>query len=184
MTSEAIRNHGRDASPIQVSVSDLPKHEIITFEDSSFFVRHGKDSPSPSPAEVRDRARADGFKYPHWRLPPVRFKDLGLLVKAGSYITIAEGQCLWAIRRFLGDQLPVPEVYGWCRDGNEVFIYMELIEGATLNERWGELTSTERTSVCGQLRSMLSSSSRLRQDPEDVFIGIALHRSSLTAWRC
>ncbi len=47
----------------------------------------------------------------------VRFEDLNLVVKYGRENTIAEALCLWAIRRFLPDQVPVPEVHGWCEDG-------------------------------------------------------------------
>jgi hypothetical protein len=45
---------------------------------------------------------------------PVQFESLNLLVKYGKEITIAEGQCLWALCHFLPSQVPVPEVYvGW-----------------------------------------------------------------------
>jgi aminoglycoside phosphotransferase (APT) family kinase protein len=101
----------------------------------------------------------------------VRFEDLKLVVKYGREITIAEALCLWAIRRFLPDQVPVPEVYGWCEDGGEFFIYMELIQGETLENKWKSLSKPERIDVCDQLRVMLSELRSLKQDPENQFLG-------------
>jgi hypothetical protein len=68
------------------------------------------------------------------------FFPMKLLVNWGREITIAEGQRLWAMRKTLGEQVPGPEVYGWCRDGEDVFIYQKLIEGQTL-ERIGQIIS-------------------------------------------
>lgn len=68
---------------------------------------------------------------------PVIMEHLNLLVKFGPRVTIAEAQCLWLIRMTLGDRVPVPEVYGWRVDGNEVFIYMQLVQGVMLKDRWG-----------------------------------------------
>jgi hypothetical protein len=68
---------------------------------------------------------------------------------------VDEGQCLWALRRTL-PELPIPEVYGWTHDGDQVFIYMELVQGATLEQRWESLDLAEREGVCGQLRGMLA----------------------------
>lgn len=39
----------------------------------------------------------------------------------------------------LRGRVPVPEVYGWEEDENQGFIYMELIPGDTLMERWGSM---------------------------------------------
>jgi aminoglycoside phosphotransferase (APT) family kinase protein len=55
----------------------------------------------------------------------------------------------------LPDVVPVPEVFGWCQDGNEVFIYMQMVRGATLEERWEALTREERVDICEQLRPMV-----------------------------
>ena len=55
---------------------------------------------------------------------------------------------MWAIRRLLPNQPPVPEVYGQVQDSDEVFIYMELIKGKTLEDRWESLLKDERKDVC------------------------------------
>lgn len=80
-------------------------------------------------------------------------------------------QCLWAVGKHLRGRVPVPEVYGWRRDGNDVFIYMELVQGQTLAQRWESLTDTERVYVCNQLRSMVQSLRTLNQDRCRQFIG-------------
>jgi aminoglycoside phosphotransferase (APT) family kinase protein len=100
----------------------------------------------------------------------VRFEDLKLVVKYGREITIAEALCLWATRRFLPDQVPVPELYGWCEDGGEFFMHMELIQDETLEKKWKSLSKPERIDVCSQLRVMLSELRSLKQDPENQFL--------------
>ena len=102
----------------------------------------------------------------------MKFENLGLIVKFGLHVTVEEALCTWAIRRVLLHDVPVPEVYGWRVDGSEVFIYMELIRGVKLNERWDTLSDHDRSSVCDQLRKIIKSFRRLEQDPEDVFIGM------------
>jgi len=63
----------------------------------------------------------------------------------------------------------VPEIYGWCRDGNVDFVYMELVEGDTLEQRWPSLSAEERWEISKQLRGMLKSLASLEQ--KDLFIG-------------
>ncbi|KAJ6004411.1 hypothetical protein N7522_006056 [Penicillium canescens] len=64
---------------------------------------------------------------------PVVFKQSEAFVKFGPYVTIAEAQCLWIIRRTFGDDILVPEIFGWRVDEeNYVFLYIELIKGQTL----------------------------------------------------
>lgn len=96
------------------------------------------------------------------------------IVKFGLEITIAEGQCLWAMKHLLEEKVPVPEVYGWCKDGKDVFIYMELVDGVTLEDRWDSLSTEERIEICKQLDGMMKSLRLLEQDPDDKFIGTPL----------
>ena len=78
---------------------------------------------------------------------------------------------MWAIRHTLGQQVPVPEVYGWCRDGKEVFIYMQLIEGQTLEDAWNTLSKTDRASIHRELHQIVQSLRSLRQPSGDSFVG-------------
>ncbi|KAL7271649.1 hypothetical protein RUND412_005572 [Rhizina undulata] len=120
------------SGPVRLSISMLPANEEVSFKDTSLFSRHGEQAAIPPPAEVWERAL--NFGNP-------------------DRVTIAEGQCLWAIRKLLHGQIPVPEVYGWCKDDNDVFIYMELVHGVTLEERWESLSGEERIEISEQLRS-------------------------------
>ena len=53
-----------------------------------------------------------------------------------------------------GNAVPVPEVYGWRVDGRDVFIYMQLIRGDRLKDRWESLTITEKATICDELRDI------------------------------
>lgn len=168
MTTSDVKQMVHKAPPYMspyLVPSLLPSADNISFRDSSFFVR--EDAQLPTPAEVR---RAAGTNYRAGRPPPVLFPSLNLLVKYGSAITVAEEQCLWAIGRFVPD-VPVPEVYGWCRDNSETFIYMQLVGGITLEQSWPDLSVEERLDICKQLRHIVGNLRQLRQDPADQFIG-------------
>lgn len=148
----------------EISVEMLPSGSSVVFKESMYFLRNGPEISLPLPAEVRARQQPGRYK-------PIPFESLNLMVKYGDDITIAEGQCLWALRRLLPSQVPVPEVYGWCEDNGEVFVYMELVKGVTLENRWESLSKQEREIVCDQLRTMLLALRNLQQDPKDQFLG-------------
>jgi hypothetical protein len=159
-----VSTMGEENKRHEISVGMLPSGSLVVFKESTYFLRNGLASSLPLPPEVRANQRPGQYG-------PVQFESLGLLVKYGKDITIAEGQCLWALRRFLPSQVPVPEVYGWCEDNGEVFIYMELVKGVTLEKRWELLSKQERKLVCDQLRAMLLALRNLQQDPKDQFLG-------------
>lgn len=156
-----------DNTSRSISVKILPSDSSVVFKESTYFSENGANSPLPSPAIVRANQEALHLSSSM----TVRFEDLKLVVKYGSEITIAEALCLWAIRRLLPDQVPLPEVYGWCEDGGEFFIYMELIQGETLENKWESLSKPKRIDLCGQLRVILSELRSLKQDPENQFLG-------------
>lgn len=147
--------------------------ENAVFPDSAFFTKPNAPLALPSPTEVREAAsRSSDFSVADKnRPPPVVFPNLGLLVKYGREITIAEGQCLLFIRNTLSDIVPVPEVYGWCKDDEQVFIYMELVDGITLEKSWETMTESERMAVCQQLREMINAWRGLKQEFSPPFIG-------------
>jgi hypothetical protein len=59
----------------------------------------------------------------------------------------------------------VPEVYGWCREGDEVFIYMQLVQynvgEAVLDSL--SLSTADKIEVCEQLHQMMGALRRLEQ---------------------
>lgn len=52
-----------------------------------------------------------------------------------------------------------------------MFIYMELVKGTTLEDRWESLSTQARIDICEQLRVMLLELRKLQQDPNDRFLG-------------
>lgn len=146
--------------------SMLPSSEDTYFEDTAFFA-YGNVS-LPTPADVR---RAAGPKATWNRPTPVVFSALNLIVKYGPTITVTEGQCLWALRHLL-PSVPVPEVYGWCREQGETFIYMQLVEGITLEQAWPNFDIEDKYEICQQLQRILEDLRQLKQDPSSPFIGM------------
>lgn len=156
---------------MHVCVSKLPAGDTITFDNFTFDASDIGKKLLPPPAEVRRHATLQGTKYPTRRVPPVIFPSQGLIVKSGSDITVEEGKCLWALKRKLHGRVPVPTIYGWCRDNEEVFIYMEFVKGETLEEIWERLRKEERVGICEELREMLIALRALEPDPDDISVG-------------
>lgn len=127
----------------------------------------------PSPAEVRGVANqsTDPYATIITRPPPMRFPSMGLLVKYGTEITIAEAQCLLFIHTELSQTVPVPEVFGWCKDNNQVFVYMELVDGITLEKRWDTMVEYDRLAICKQIRHMVDAWRSLKNNYAPPFIG-------------
>jgi hypothetical protein len=146
------------------TISTSPYESDVIVSDSSFFKRH----PSlPSLEEVRHQAASR--PGPKERIAV--FDNLNLLVKFGSKESVAEGQCLYTIRRIFGPSVPVPEVYAWRTEGNETFIFMELIDGLSLEARWADLSAEERYNVTQELHEILHTLRKAKQDPEYQFVG-------------
>lgn len=72
------------------------------------------------------------------------FSDLNLLVKYGGLTSEHEYRYLQMIRPHLGNKVPVPKVHGCYQDDDEGFIYMELIRGRMLEQRWDHLSENDR----------------------------------------
>lgn len=142
------------------------------FLESSFF--KGKPGRTlPTPAKIRAISKKSGnirstsFNRP----PPVMIPSLDLVVKYGADVTVVEAQTQIILRKHLDGQVPVPEVFGWTEDGGQVFIYMSLIEGESLQGRWGDMNENERHSVCEELKRVAKAWRALEQDRHDPYIG-------------
>lgn len=114
---------------------------------------------------------------PYVRPPPVIFEEMGLFVKWGGSVKLSEAQCLWAVRHFLKGDVPVPEVYGWHTEGNEKYIYMEYVNGTSLEQVWPIMGHEDKVGICRELRTIYQRLRQVEQDPEDPFIGANIPRT-------
>lgn len=163
-SSNMLKIHAAPASHLP----DATKREM-DFLESSFF--KNPDQCLPTPAQVRALS-SDVSTSPQPQ--PIIFKNPNIFVKFGPYVTVAEAQCLWMIRRVFHGRIPVPEVFGWRIDEEDyVFIYMEFIQGQTLLDSWGDLTGLDKKSLCDQLCQIVRILRQLGQFSSDKYIGAA-----------
>lgn len=157
---------------IPPTAKHLPDESMqeMNFLDSSFFTKDPSRS-LPTPAQVRALATGESRGT---RPFGVIFKEFNIFVKYGREAKTREAQCLWFIKRTFGNEFPVPEVYGWRVDGNEVFIYMEHIQGQTLTEAWNKLDGEDKSSVLGDLCQIINRLRQLEQGCSDQFIGMSI----------
>lgn len=150
----------------------------MNFLDSTWFKTNGITRPFPSPEHVRS------FSKPHQLPRPVRFEDIGLIVKFGPDVSTLEAINLWTVRCLFQGLVPVPEVYGWRvleQEGKprEVFIYMQLVDGLTLEQRWTSLSVIEKQTICSDLHAIVSLYRSLQGSESEQVIG-KLNNSSGT----
>ncbi|KAK2800951.1 hypothetical protein FQN50_007926 [Emmonsiellopsis sp. PD_5] len=170
--------------PVRLTPSMIPTSPNFDVEDSQFFK---KWTQLPSPEEVRAQAKVQhaagvtldnrknfSLTGPHVRPPPVLFEHLGLFVKWGTATKISEAQSLYAVGKYLQGNVPVPQIYGWRVDGAEKFIYMEYIQGQTLEQVWDTLSADECVSICNELRTICGNLRQLEQDPSDPILAAFL----------
>ena len=103
-------------------------------------------------------------QFPSWERGVIKLEKLNLAVKFGhsSVLKLEEAQVMIAIRRaFPNGEVPVPEVFGWRRRGDFVFIYMGLIPGVTLGVAWPSLTEMEKESISNQLAGIIAALRRV-----------------------
>jgi hypothetical protein len=88
-----------------ISPQEMPdaSRKEVDFPESSFFNVNGAIQSLSKPAEVRSLSPTHNTSP---EPPPVVFESLGLLVKFGPYVTIAEAQFLWIIKNDLAGKSP------------------------------------------------------------------------------
>lgn len=155
--------------PTSLELSDITQKEL-DFSDASFFTAN-PEGRLPTTAEVRALSKDIDLDS---KPVPIKYEDLGLIVKLGPHTTFTEALNLWMIKTVFGDEIPVPEVFGWrVDDKGYVFIYMELIKEPTLGECWDRLSMQEKGNMKDQLSQTMEKLRNLAQDPSDRFIGMA-----------
>lgn len=150
----------------------LPTQPIIPFPNTAFTTTH-PNTLLTSPSTIRTRNLATGHPKAADlnRPPPVCLPELGLLVKYGTQVARAELEAQLYVYHQLNGRVPVPEVFGWAEEGGQGFVYMALVDGSTLAERWGGLTETERLVLCGELGEMVKAWRGLRLEGESGYVG-------------
>ncbi|KAF4497545.1 kinase-like (PK-like) [Fusarium agapanthi] len=147
----------RQNSPPTILIDSLPKGSSVTFKDSTFFIRNGLGASFPSTDQVR--AKSEASDHALHRKNTIIFESLGLVVKFRKEprVTIAKA-CV-----------PVSGTYGWTKDAGEVFLYMQLVNGMTLEKSWDSL-SKDKAEVGEQLRDVVVGLRRVKRDPENRFL--------------
>ncbi|RYO79250.1 hypothetical protein DL766_003826 [Monosporascus sp. MC13-8B] len=157
----------------ELSACSAPTPTAKVFPQSSFF-QERRAPALPSPAEIRalneasGHCRATSLNHP----PPVIIPSLGLAVKYGADVTIAEVEAQVLMRERLQGRVPVPEVFGWAEDSGQQFIYVSLVEGDTLQARFSTMNESERQAVCKELRSMVNAWRALTQESDRYIAGV------------
>lgn len=170
------KDNDNSPSPIAGDNVTVDEHRIPT--GVAVYFDNWTDSTLPSPDEVREAAKGPNLLKGTLGLGvkrAVQFPEHPLIIKYGleGVMPVFEGQTLWLLSYV--PSMRVPKIYGWCEDGGERFIYMEQIEGVTVQERWPSLSTPEKLSVAEQLNTMIASMRCLRQAPGNQYIGLSWH---------
>ncbi|KAL4811874.1 phosphotransferase enzyme family protein [Aspergillus spinulosporus] len=171
----------REGELVRHLQSKIPNLVSFIVKKSSFFQKWDQ-LPSPDEVQARaaaqhvagvypDQRRTHSMTAPYVRRPPAILEELGLFVKWGSSVQLSEAHCLYAVRQTLKGDVPVPEVYGWRTEGNEKYIYMEYVNGISLEQAWPIMGQEDKAGVCRELRTIYQRLRQVEQDPEDPFIG-------------
>ena len=151
-------------SGASLSHSGLPDvtQSCFEFTNAAYFKKHGNTLPESESVKSHDLEHT-GF---------VIIKEQDLFIKYGNNVNLEEAVVLSRIHKYLDCSIPVPEVYGWRKQGKENFIYMELIDGVPLSDCIGQLSNEDKDRVCSQLRTTFTTLSTLKQDSiSGPFIG-------------
>ena len=97
--------------------------------DSTFFRYHAlNELPTPDRVRCSQGVSFSSISKRFLRPSVIFFRDLGLAVKYGHHVSVAEAHCLLFLRKHC-PTVPVPEIFAWRRNRRQTFLYMELIDG-------------------------------------------------------
>lgn len=150
-----------------LDISALPdiSQAEMDFPDTSFFRSSGSAGGQlPTPASIIHQYGDGGARV-------IKIEDLNIAVKIDheSHLRLEELQTMRAIRQIFPDgEIPVPEVHGWRRHGEQIFIYMSLIRGKTLREAWPALSEGDKASLHVELSQVVASLRRIAQTPDVI----------------
>lgn len=149
---------------VYVRTDSIPIDEVLILESSTFFQRNpGVELPRPQDIRIAHQLQT-GQQDLHPEAPHiVRYPEYSLCVKYSRRVKQLEAQALYIVTRYLTD-FPAPEIYGWRKDGDDVFLFIELIDGQNLSDAWDSLSECEKTDVWIAIKDrVLSPLATLRQ---------------------
>ncbi|KAK4167911.1 kinase-like domain-containing protein [Cladorrhinum sp. PSN259] len=153
-------------------MGNTSESEVVPIHESSFFKNNsGASLPLPSDIRAINKQVGTHKALDYYSPSPVKISKLGLLVKYGADVRYAEYEAQLKVYQQLQGRVRVPELYGWAQDGQQGFIYMALIEGQTMEERWKKLSEKERKNIFLELRGMINAWRALPQPGHEPYIG-------------
>lgn len=159
---------------VYVNLNTIPQEDNIILRTSSFFRNNPKGTELPSPQEVR-AAHQESLPGPLTLDPRaphiVRYHALGLCVKYSQRASINEARAMYLVNHYLGLEFPAPEIYGWLKDGADIFLYMQLIDGEPLDDIWGSLPEVDKQDICKEIYAFTSELATTRQIKGHEYIG-------------
>jgi hypothetical protein len=154
----------------------------MDFLDSSFFQSSSASTRRlPTPQSIISQYGDGGKRV-------IILANLSMVVKIGflEELRLEEVQTMCAIRQaFPQGEIQVPEVFGWRRyggrHGEQLFVYMSLIHGETLQVAWPSLTDDDKIAIQDDLRRVVSTLRRLTQDnTQNIGMSLSASRSKIT----
>ncbi|OTA99099.1 hypothetical protein M426DRAFT_68456 [Hypoxylon sp. CI-4A] len=144
---------------VRIDTSELLECNVpnMDFHDTAFFQTSRPEAhvpQLPTPAVIR---KAHSIAHPVAQ-GTIRFEALNLFVKFGPpyFVRREEALALRAMNKaFPDNRVPTPELYGWKEDEGDIFIYMSLVRGSTLQGAWDSLTRDDKESICTQLSQIV-----------------------------
>lgn len=146
-----------------------PPHAMRTemeYHDSTYFTSQ-QQARLPTPAEVIALGHVR-----RGRAFVASLESRGLFVKYGPDVRVEEALSMRALRSLLGSKVPIPEIFGWRRDQKETFIYMQLMPGPNLEERWDTINENDKVAVTDQLHDIMKSLRSVKQCSQAPLIGM------------
>lgn len=157
---------------IIVDPSALPDPTLteVDFRETTFFHSRSEslNTQLPQPSLVRQRLAEKNSPN-----DVIVYRDLGLAVKCGNRVRVEEALTLRMMNLLLPKEVPTPEVFGWRVFEGDVYIYMELMSGSTLNNSFEFLSQSEKAVITEQLSQIVVNLRRLRQVTGKPLLGIS-----------
>lgn len=145
----------------------LPNRNHEDFLDTCYF-KHHEQLPSPSQVLADAEQRGDVYLTTTFRRWVMIYPEQGLVVKFGdgSRTTIGEGQCLWFLKKHT--HVPVPELFGWRLSNGQVFLYVQYMQGDSLDSVWDDMDDEDRLRIAKEIQRAILSLRRIKRPEQQA----------------